>query len=220
MADTPRSTALSRRALLAAGLTPLPLAALPSIVRAAPGKVITILGDSITAGLGLTGREALPNQLHLALEKLGVANLVRGAGISGDTTADGLARMGFSIRPDSSLVVVALGGNDLLQGVDPKVVRANLDRILARLAERHRAAVLCGIRAPVEIGAGYARDFNAVFPEVAKAHRVPLYPDLLAGVERNPALNQGDGIHPNARGVQIIARRLAPVVAQAARKIG
>lgn len=219
MADTPRSPTLSRRALIAAGLAALPVAGPPSVARAAPRKVITILGDSITAGLGLPGRDALPNQLHLALEKLGLTNLVRGAGISGDTTADGLARMDFSIRPDSSVVVVALGGNDLLQGIDPKTVRANLDRILDKLAARHRAAVVCGIRAPPEIGAGYARDFNAVFSEVAKAHHVPLYADLLAGVERNPALNQGDGIHPNASGVQIIARRLAPVVARVARTV-
>jgi acyl-CoA thioesterase-1 len=176
--------------------------------------VVTILGDSITAGLGLPGRDALPNQLHLALEKLGVPNIVRGAGISGDTTADGLGRMDFSVRPDSAVVVIALGGNDLLQGLDPKATRANLDGIIRRLQARHKGVVLAGIKAPPEIGRSYASDFNAVYPALATEHHVALYPDLLAGVARNPALNQGDGIHPNARGVQIVASRLAPVVAK------
>lgn len=208
MADT-RSPSLSRRALLAGVL-----AASPAHAFAARGQVVTILGDSITAGLGLPGRDALPNQLHLALEKLGVPNIVRGAGVSGDTTAGGLARLNFSVRPDSAVVVVALGGNDLLQGLSPKSTRSNLDKIVQTLKSRHKGVVLAGISAPVEIGRDYAQAFNAVFPSVARQHGVALYPDLLAGVERNPALNQGDGLHPNAKGVQIIAARLAPVVAR------
>jgi len=214
MADTPHRSSVSRRALVAGALSALPARAL-----AARGKVVTILGDSITAGLGLPAAAALPNQLHLALERLGVANIVRGAGVSGDTTAGGLARLDFSVQPDTSVVVVALGGNDLLQGLDPKATRANLDRILHRLAQRHKAVVLCGIKAPPEIGRSYARDFNAVFPAVARAHRVAFYPDLLAGVERDPGLNQSDAIHPNARGVQVIARRLAPLVAKVLRSL-
>lgn len=213
MADT-RSTRLSRRAMLAAGLAALPLPLL-----AARGPVVTVLGDSITAGLGLPARDALPNQLHLALEKLGVPNQVRGAGVSGDTTAGGLARVNFSVQPDSTVVVVALGGNDLLQGLDPKVTRANLDKIIRRLKKRHKTVVLTGVTAPPEIGRRYAADFNAIFPGLAKAHGIALYPDLLAGVERNPTLNQGDGIHPNARGVKTIAARLAPVVARAIRRV-
>lgn len=201
---------ICRRSLIAASLA----AALPVPALAARGHVVTILGDSITAGLGLPGRDALPNQLHLALEKLGVPNMVRGAGVSGDTTANGLGRMDFSIRPDSALVVIALGGNDLLQGIEPKATRSNLDQIIRRLKERRKAVVLAGIHAPAEIGRGYAGDFNAVFPSLAAEHHIALYPDLLAGVERNPSLNQGDGIHPNAKGVAIIARRLAPVVAK------
>src|SRR5882724_3030997 len=114
MADT-RPLAISRRALIAAGLAALPVRTL-----AAGGAVVTILGDSITAGLGLPAQAALPAQLHLALEKLGVPNLVRGAGVSGDTSGDGAARVDFSVQADTRLVVVALGGNDLLQGVDPK----------------------------------------------------------------------------------------------------
>jgi acyl-CoA thioesterase-1 len=208
MADT-RSLGISRRALIAAGAAALPLPAL-----AARGPVVTILGDSITAGYGLPQAASLPIQLHLALEKLHVPNIVRGAGVAGDTTGDGAARVDFSIRPDTQVVVVALGGNDLLQGVDPKTTRANLDKILTRLKQRHMGVVLAGLHAPPELGAGYARDFDAVFVSLAKAHGVTLYPDLLAGVSRNRALNQADAIHPNAQGVLVIAKRLAPVVAR------
>jgi acyl-CoA thioesterase-1 len=207
MAATP--AALSRRAILAVALV---AAARPSL--AARGKVVTILGDSITAGLGLPAAQALPAQLHLALNRLGVANVVRGAGVSGDTTGDGASRADFSIQPDTSVAVVALGGNDLLQGIEPRVIRANLDKILNRLAQRHMGVVLAGMTAPPEIGRGYARDFDAVFPSVAKAHRVAFYPDLLAGVARNPKLKQADGLHPNAEGVRLISARLAPVVAK------
>ncbi|WP_372785462.1 arylesterase [Phenylobacterium sp.] len=214
MADT-RPLFLSRRTLIATGLAALPVRAL-----AARGQVVTILGDSITAGYGLPQQASLPVQLHFALEKLGVPNMVRGAGVSGDTTQDGAARVDFSIRPDTAVVVVALGGNDLLQGVDPKTTRANLDHILTRLKARHMGVVLAGLHAPPEIGAGYARDFDAVFPSLAKAHGVTLYPDLLAGVSRIKALNQGDAIHPNAQGVKVIVGRLAPVVAKALKTRG
>lgn len=207
MADT-RPLAISRRALIAAA------AIGPARAFAGPAPVVTILGDSITAGYGLPQAASLPIQLHLALEKLHVPNMVRGAGVSGDTTGDGAARVEFSIRPDSQVVVVALGGNDLLQGVDPKTTRANLERIVTRLKERHMRVVLAGLRAPPELGAGYARDFDAVFPAVAKGHGVTLYPDLLAGVSRVRALNQADAIHPNAQGVRVIADKLAPVIAR------
>jgi acyl-CoA thioesterase-1 len=212
MADT---SVLSRRLLLA-----LPLLGLAGPARAARGQVVTILGDSITAGLGLPAADALPAQLHLALQAIGVDSVVRGSGVSGDTTAGGAARMDFSIRPETSVVVVALGGNDLLQGIDPRVIRANLDKILNRLAARHMGVVLAAVKAPPEIGRSYARDFDAAFAQAAKAHHVVLFPDLLQGVARNPALKQADGLHPNAQGVRVIARRLAPVVAKVMAKRG
>ena len=204
----PRHT---RRALLA---LPLAMAAGPAFAAAGP-KIVTMLGDSITAGYGLTRITALPNQLHLALLKLGVQNVVRGAGVSGDTTGGGLARVDFSVQKDTSLAIVALGANDLLQGLDPKRTRANLDGILKRLQARRIPALLVGMQAPAVVGSGFARDFNAAFVEAARAHGVPLYPNLIDGVARNPRLNQPDGIHPNAQGAKIIAARLAPVVAKA-----
>lgn len=209
MSDT-RTLFISRRTLVGWALAALPVGAV-----AAPEPVVTVLGDSITAGYGLPQAASLPVQLQLALKKIGMTALVRGAGVSGDTSGDGAERMDFSIRPDTTVVVVALGGNDILQGVDPKITRANLDKILSRLKERRMGVILAGMHAPREIGAGYARDFDAIYPGLAKAHRVTLYPDLLAGVARNPALNQADAIHPNAQGVLIIAARLAPVVAKA-----
>lgn len=211
MADT-RPSLTSRRRLIATGLA---AAAAPSPGLAAGGRVVTLLGDSIIAGFGLRQAEALPIQLQVALKTLGVDAVVRGAGVSGDTSADGASRVDFSIGPDTRVVVVALGGNDLLRGLDPKATYANLGQIIARVKARGMGVVLAGIHAPSEIGRGYAADFDAVFPALAKKYRVALYPDLLAGVERTPALQQGDGIHPNARGVLVIARRLAPVVAKA-----
>src|SRR3569623_669475 len=157
MADT-RQLSVSRRSFIAAGLVALPIPAL-----AAKAKIVTILGDSITAGLGLPAAAALPAQLHDALNRMGVANLVRGAGVSGDTAADGAARVDFSVQADTSVAVVALGGNDLLQGIDPKATRANLTRIVQRLKQRRIGVVLCGLTAPAELGAHSARDFDAAF---------------------------------------------------------
>lgn len=204
---TPRP---SRRTFFA---MPLFAAAWPSF--AARPVVITMLGDSITAGYGLPGKAALPNQLHEALSRMGIANVVRAAGVSGDTTAGGLGRVDFSVQKDTDLAIVALGGNDLLQGLDPRRTRANLDGIVKKLKARRIPVLLAGIAAPTEVGGGYARDFNAVFTGLAKVHGVPLYPNLIDGVARKRELNQPDGIHPNARGVQVITARLAPVVAKA-----
>jgi acyl-CoA thioesterase-1 len=146
-----------------------------------------------------------------------VPAVVRGAGISGDTTADGLARVNFSVAADTDVCLVALGGNDLLQGSDPALVRANLMQIVERLKRRRIGVIIAGILAPPAIGRAYAREFDAVFPAVAGRDHVALYPNLLAGVAGVARLNQSDGIHPNAAGVAIIAAGLAPVIARAVR---
>jgi acyl-CoA thioesterase-1 len=204
----------TRRFWLAAGAAGL--AAGPALAAAAP--VVTILGDSITAGYGLPAAAALPARLEAALARLGVPARVRGAGVSGDTSADGLARADFSVQGDTTLCLVALGGNDLLQGLDPKATRANLEAIVTRLKARRIPVVLAGLTAPRAIGASYARDFDAVFPAVARKEGATLYPDLLAGVSGNSALIQADGLHPNARGVEVIVGRLAPVIAGALKR--
>jgi acyl-CoA thioesterase-1 len=202
---------LTRRAALAATLAAL--AAPASAAGRAP--VVTVLGDSITAGLGLAQADALPARLQAALAKLGAGALVRGAGVSGDTTAGGLSRLDFSVQKDTLVCVVALGGNDLLQGLDPKATQANLTKIVRRLKARGIGVVLTGLKAPPSIGRHYAQDFDAVFPAVARAERVLFYPDLRAGVANVARYTQADGLHPNAAGVQVIARGLAPVVAKA-----
>lgn len=204
----------TRRAFVG-GLATAALA--PALVAARGRPVITILGDSITAGYGLPAAAALPAQLQRALEKRGVPADVRGAGVSGDTTAGGLARVDFSVQSDTALCIVELGGNDLLQGLDPKTTRANLEGIIRRLKARKIRLLVLGLRAPFLLNAGYAREFNSVFSDAARAGGAPLYPDLLAGVEGNWILNQRDHIHPNALGVKIIASRLAPAVVRALR---
>ncbi len=203
----------SRRAWLAGAAA---LAAWPALAKTLP--VLTILGDSITAGYGLPAASALPARLQAALARIGAPATVRGAGVSGDTTADALARVDFSVQSDTSLCLVALGGNDLLQGLDPKTTRSNLERIVRRLKSRRIGVILAGMTAPRAIGADYARDFDAVFAAVARSEGVALYADLLAGVARVPALNQADGIHPNPAGVNIIAGRLAPLVARSLKR--
>jgi len=189
------------------------LAATPAF--AAQPKVVTMLGDSITAGYGLPANLALPAQLQAELTRLGKHVQVRNAGVSGDTTADGLRRVDFSVRPGASVCVVALGGNDLLEGLDPEQVRTNLQKIVRRLQARGITVVLAGMRAPMALGGDYAREFNAAFDAVARVKNVIAYPNLLDGVAGNRNLNQRDGIHPNAAGVKVIAHRLAPVVAKA-----
>lgn len=178
--------------------------------RAAAPRVVTILGDSITAGYGLSAAQAFPARLQEALTKAGAQVLIRPAGVSGDTTAGGLARVDFSVQSDTALCLVALGGNDLLQGVDPKLTAANLDAIITRLRKRHIQVILAGLKPPPAIGRAYAQEFAALFGRLARAHHLTLYPDLLAGV--GPALRQHDGLHPNAQGAQVIAAGLAPVV--------
>lgn len=185
-----------------------------SLARGARPAVITILGDSITAGYGLRQADAVPAQLQAALGRLRVPAVVRAAGVSGDTSAGGLARVDFSVRADTALCLVALGGNDLLQGLEPAQLRSNLERIARRLKERRIGVLLCGLRAPAGLNARYAREYDAAFPAAARAAGAALYPDLLAGVSGDPRLNQGDGIHPNPRGVRVIVTGLAPVVAR------
>ena len=210
MANTPERS-FTRRAAVA-GLALLPAA--PALAQPKP-RIVTVLGDSITAGLGLPRQQALPAMLEAELKRLGKSVRVRGAGVSGDTSAAGLARVDFSVQSDTSVCVVAFGGNDLLQGLDPKRTSSNLDRIIGKLQARRIKVVLAGMAPPPALGRSYARDFSAIFPALARKHGVVLYPNLLAGVGGIPRLNQRDGIHPNAEGVRIIVRGLAPVVARA-----
>ena len=181
---------------------------------AVPLRKVAILGDSITAGYGLPQRDALPARLQAELARLGAAVRIVPAGLVGGTTADGIARVDRAVAGGADVCVVALGGNDLLRGIDPQTVQANLRQIVRRLKARGVTVVLAGVQAPPLLRGGYADAFGAAFASVARAEGVLFVPDMLAGVTLNPRLNQPDGIHPNAAGVTVIAKRLAPVVAK------
>jgi acyl-CoA thioesterase-1 len=176
----------------------------------APPVKIVALGDSLTAGLGLPREAAFPARLEAALKAQGAAVEITDAGVSGDTASGGLERLDWSVPEGTDAVIVELGANDALRGVDPAVTRGALDNILRRLAERHIVVLLAGMRAPPNMGADYVRAFDAIFPELAKAHDVLLYPFFLDGVAANRALNQGDGLHPTAEGVAAIVQRILP----------
>ena len=175
---------------------------------------ILAFGASIVAGYGLAERDSLPAQLEAALRARGIDAKVVNGGVSGETSAGGLARLDWALAEDPDLVIVDLGGNDALRGLDPKETEANLDAIVARIKERGCGVLIAGMLAPPNLGADYANAFNALFPAVAKRHGVALYPFILDGVVADPTLNQEDGIHPNAAGVRVIVERMLPVLRQ------
>lgn len=181
---------------------------------AAGRPVVTLLGDSLSAGYGLAADQALPVQLERALSRLGVPATLIGAGVDGNTTSDALARVDTDVPPHTHLCVVALGANDMMQVRPPDQIEATLDAIVSRLHARGIDVLLCGMRAPPWL-TPYAAAFDAVFPAVARRQGIPLYPFLLDGVALDPRYNQPDRIHPNAEGIALIARRLAPAVQQA-----
>lgn len=184
-----------------------------SPIMAEEAKRVVMLGDSITAGYGLAAGEELPVQLEKALESEGIAASVENAGVSGDTSAGGLSRLDWAIQGSPDLVIVALGANDGLRGVDPADTRNNLSAIIDRLRQKGARVVLAGMYAPPNMGAEYGERFNRIYPEIAAEQDVRLYPFLLDGVAADPSLNQADGIHPNAEGARIIAGRLAEAIA-------
>lgn len=204
---------LLRRSLLLAAAGAL-AAAGPAAPAPTP-PVVTILGDSITAGLGLPAADALPAQLQAALAARGVQAVVRGAGVSGDTTAGALARTDFSVQPDTAVCVIELGGNDFLQSLGPADTERNLRAIVAKLRRRRIAVVLAGGRLPARETGAYGREFTAVFPRVARSAHVVLAPDLLDGVLTDRRLRQADGLHPNRAGVRLLASRLVAPVGRA-----
>ncbi|MCY4451440.1 MAG: arylesterase [Immundisolibacterales bacterium] len=173
---------------------------------------ILMLGDSLTAGYGLASHEALPARVEAALRALGLDARVINAGVSGDTTSGGLARIDWALADDPHAVVVALGANDGLRAIDPAVTRSNLDRLLAVLSGRRLPVLLAGMLAPPNLGPDYGARFDPVYPDLAARHGALLYPFLLEGVATVTALNQADGLHPNAAGVEVIAERMLPAV--------
>ncbi|WGD52795.1 arylesterase [Bradyrhizobium sp. CB1650] len=178
---------------------------------AKPIKLV-VLGDSLSAGLGLPGQEAFPAKLRKALQDKGITIDMTNAGVSGDTSSGGRDRLDWSVPDGTEGVIVELGANDALRGIDPDLTRAALSDIVARLKARKIAVMLCGMLAPPNYGADYAARFNSIYPELAKKFDVPLYPFFLDGVAADAKLNQADGIHPTAAGVDIIVKNIMPTV--------
>jgi acyl-CoA thioesterase-1 len=182
----------------------------PAAAQTGRAVKIVAFGDSLTAGLGLPADAAFPARLQRALIGKGLAVDVINAGVSGDTSTDGLARLDWSVPDDADAVILELGANDALRGLDPKRTRAALDAILRRLAARHVPVLLAGMRAPPNMGADYTQAFDAIYPDLAAAYGVVFYPFFLDGVAAQRGLNQGDGLHPTAAGVDVIVARLLP----------
>jgi acyl-CoA thioesterase I len=176
-----------------------------------PVKLVA-LGDSLTAGAGLPADAAFPVRLQKALKDKGIVVDMVNAGVSGDTTSGGLARLDWSVAEGTQAVILELGANDALRGIDPKIPRAALEQILTRLKARHIAVLLCGMLAPPNFGTDYSTQFNAIYPDLANKFAVPLYPFFLQGVAGDAKLNQADGLHPTAEGVDVIVKTILPSV--------
>ena len=181
---------------------------------AGAGKPIkmVVLGDSLSAGLGLSASAAFPAQLKQSLKIKGIDVDMINAGVSGDTSSGGRDRLDWSVPEGTDAVILELGANDALRGTDPKVTRAALTDILARLKARKVAVLLCGMLAPPNYGSDYSARFNAIYPDMAKSFGVPLYPFFLEGVAADARLNQADGLHPTAEGVDVIVKNILPSV--------
>jgi acyl-CoA thioesterase-1 len=178
-------------------------------------KRLLVLGDSLTAGYGLPKNQAFPARLQAALQGQGIDVEVIDAGVSGDTSAGGLARLDWALgSPPPGYAIVELGANDGLRGLPPAAMEQNLDAILARLKARGVRVLLAGMRAPPNLGRDYVGEYEAVFPRLARKHDAILYPFFLEGIATETTLNQGDGLHPNAAGVEEIVRRILPSVRQ------
>jgi acyl-CoA thioesterase-1 len=188
----------------AAGEPSLAPARAPAATAAARPRIV-VLGDSLTAGLGLSPEESYPTLLQQRLDAGGFSYDVVNAGVSGDTSAGGSSRLDWALEGDVRVLIVALGGNDALRALPPDELRQNLSRIIERAQARHVRVLLAGMEAPPNFGRDYIVAFHQVYPALARQYQIPLVPFLLDGVAGNPALNQRDGIHPTAEGARLVA---------------
>ena len=187
------------------------LAQTPAASGTKPIKMV-VLGDSLSAGLGLPASSAFPARLQKALKAKGIEVDMINAGVSGDTASGGRDRLDWSVPEGTQAVIVELGANDALRGTNPDVTRAALTDIVTRLKARKISVLVCGMLAPPNYGSDYSARFNAIYPDLAKSLGVPLYPFFLEGVAADPRLNQADGLHPTAEGVDVIVKNILPSV--------
>jgi acyl-CoA thioesterase-1 len=197
--------------LLFFGLAAPALAQTPAGQGGKPIRMV-VLGDSLSAGLGLPGSAAFPARLQKALKSNGIDVDMINAGVSGDTSSGGRDRLDWSVPEGTAVVIVELGANDAMRGIDPKITREALSEILTRLKARKIAVLLCGMLAPPNYGSEFAARFNSIYPELSKSFAVPLYPFFLEGVAADARLNQPDGLHPTAEGVDVIVKNILPTV--------
>lgn len=188
------------------------VAALPATAQTARPVTIVALGDSLTAGYQLPPADAFPVKLQAALRAKGIAVTVENAGVSGDTSSGGLERLDWAVGDGVDAVILELGANDALRGIDPAITRRNLEAIIAKLKERNIPILLTGMIAPPNMGSTYGAAFNPIFPELAAKHGLIFDPFFLEGVAADRDLNLADGMHPNGRGVDVIVRRILPKV--------
>ena len=191
-----------------------------SSAMASDQPVLMVLGDSLVAGHGLPQGEAFPDVLGRLLKKDGVDVEIVNAGVSGDTTAGGLARLEWSLAAKPDAAIIVLGGNDLLRGLEPAASYRNLEGIIGQLAANEVEVLLAGMQAPRNLGADYANEFDAIYDRLAKRHKILFYPFFLDGVALQPAMNQPDGMHPNEQGVAHIATKILPLVKTLLSKTG
>jgi acyl-CoA thioesterase-1 len=203
---------ISRIALGLLLLVPAMISGVVSGARADPPVKLLVVGDSLTAGYGLPSEESFTAKLQAALKAEGLNVAVVNAGVSGDTSAGGLARLDWLLADKPDFALVELGANDGLRGLDPQVTYDNLDAALTRLGKRQVPVLLAGMYAPPNLGRDYGAQFNGVFPRLAEKHGVLFYPFFLDGVAAERELNQPDGIHPNAKGVAVLVERIMPHV--------
>ena len=183
------------------------------VLAQAPREVrIVALGDSLTAGYQLGPSDAFPVRLQAALRAAGERVVVDNAGVSGDTSTGGLERLDWAVAEGTDAVILELGANDALRGIDPAITRRNLAAIVAQLKARNIRVLMTGMIAPPNMGPDYARAFNPIFADIAQAEGLLFDPFFLEGVAANPALNLADGIHPNPQGVGVIVARILPQV--------
>jgi acyl-CoA thioesterase I len=206
-----RQRVFAHMLVLAIGLFAMGTGFAQPAAQAKPVKMV-VLGDSLSAGLGLPANAAFPTRLQKSLSTNGIEVDMINAGVSGDTASGGRDRLDWSVPEGTDAVILELGANDALRGTDPNLTRSALSDILTRLKARRIAVLLCGMVAPPNYGSDYAARFNAIYPELAKSFGVPLYPFFLNGVAADPKLNQADGIHPTADGVDVIVKNMLPTV--------
>lgn len=207
-----RTSGFRAKTALIAILLPLLLLLNTGRAGAADHLRLLVFGDSLVAGYGLPGAHAFPVRLETALRKSGFSVTVINGGVSGDTSTAGRSRLAWMLSEKPHAAILELGANDGLRAVDPAVTRANIDAMLTEFKSKGIEVLLAGMLAPPNLGREYSAEFNSIFPDMARKHGVALYPFFLDGVVSDPALNQRDGIHPNAAGVEVIVRRILPFV--------